>query len=136
MKRKFWIILTIMESIIYIATLVLHYFTYSTMGMARHMIEQNRVWEESYPLGTIENIATGVIVVMTAATIIGYIAKSQKEKLGEITLITASVVALLFVGITLFSSAEELRSYYILVIGLGVGIIIENLKILTQINFK
>lgn len=114
MKKKIGTLVCLfLEAALMIGGFALKYFTAKKMGMARHVVYTNQIWEKTYPLGLWKVLGIAVLAALMVLTLLLLIRRKQ-----DLTVPTAAegVLALGLGGyclyFTLFNSAATLRPYY------------------------
>ena len=102
-----------LELALVIGAFVIKYFTAKKMGMARHVIYTNQLWEKTYPLAQWKLISILVLAALLVLVLVLLVVKRQKLNPwlyadGVLTL-GLTLYSLCF---TLTNSAANLRSYY------------------------
>ena len=108
---------------------MVNYFTQKKMGMLRHVVHKNYVWEDKYPIQTIQYIAIISLVILMLLVLILYMKRKAKLKKIVTTMsITMVILVLFFTGFILIYSAEEIRAFYYMSFMLGLMTLIQIIK--------
>lgn len=122
MKTKiFYIVCMILEIALLVGAYMVNYFTQTRMGMLRHVVHKNYVWEETYPIASIKYISIVVFFILMLIVVVLYF--KRKNCFGKIVtamVITMVIVVFSFIGFVFVFSAEKLRAFYYISILLGV----------------
>ena len=128
-KKVFYIMTTIVEILLLIGAYMVNYFAHKKMGMARHVIHKNYVWENTYPITNIKYGAIIALIILMLLVLILYIKrKSMLKKIVTIMCITMVIFVLCFTGFVLVYSAEEIRAFYYISLMIGVMTLIQIFK--------
>ena len=128
-KKFFYILTTILEVLFLIGAYMVNYFTHKKMGMLRHVIHKNYVWEEKYPITNIQYASIIVLIILMLLVLILYMKKkSILKKIVAIMNITMVIFVLFFTGFVLAYSAEEIRAFYYISFMLFVVTLIQIIK--------
>ncbi|WP_373601070.1 hypothetical protein [Paraclostridium bifermentans] len=112
-KKIFYILITILQVCMLIGAYMVNYFTQNKMGMLRHVVHKNYIWENTYPIETIKyTVIISLIVLMIGVLILYLKRKSNLNKLVTVMTIVMVICVLSFTGFTLIYSAEEMRAFY------------------------
>lgn len=112
-KKILYILTTILEVLLLIGAYMFNYFTKKKMGMSRHVISKNYVWENTYPMTNIQYaIITALIILMILVLILYIKRKNNLKKIVTIMSITMVILVLLFTGFILIYSTEKIRAFY------------------------
>lgn len=112
-KKIFYILTTIVEVLLLIGAYMVNYFIKTRMGMMRHVVHKNYVWESTYPIETIKYVSITALVILMAIVLILYMKrKSNLKKIVNTMVITMVVVVLSFTVFLLIFSAEKIRAFY------------------------
>ena len=68
-KKICYVVTTILECLLLIGAYMVNYFTQSKMGMLRHVIHKNYVWEEKYPIANIINATIIAFIILISLDI-------------------------------------------------------------------
>lgn len=109
-KKIFYILATILEVLLLIGASMINYFTNSKMGMLRHVVYKNYIWEDAYPIVNIEYAAIISLIMLMILVLVIYM--KRKKKIVTIINISMLIVVLSFVGFVLIYSTEEIRAFY------------------------
>ena len=128
-KKIFYVLTTILEILLLIGAYMVNYFTQKKMGMLRHVVHKNYVWEDKYPIQTIQYIAIISLVILMLLVLILYMKRKAKLKKIVTTMsITMVILVLFFTGFILIYSAEEIRAFYYMSFMLGLMTLIQIIK--------
>ena len=128
-KKICYVVTTILECLLLIGAYMVNYFTQSKMGMLRHVIHKNYVWEEKYPIANIINTTTIAFIILMLIVLIIYMKRRIILKnIVTIMVITMIIFVLSFVGFMLMYSAEEIRAFYYMSFMLGLMTLIQIIK--------
>jgi hypothetical protein len=120
---------TILEVLMLIGAYMVNYFTRNKMGMLRHVIHKNYIWEEKYPITNIQYAAILALIMLMLLVLILYIKRKPKlKKIVTIMSITMVIFVFSFIGFTLIYSAEEIRAFYYISLILGLVTLIQIIK--------
>jgi len=121
------IITSILELLIIVGAYMINYYTRVRMGMARHVIYLNRIWEEDLPILTIKILSLLIIIGFGIFTYIHYSRKKNNDISKKIAIILNYVIIIWTVYFLLFYSTERNRGYYILSMCFVVITILQNI---------
>ncbi|GAA0706624.1 hypothetical protein GCM10008904_15400 [Paraclostridium ghonii] len=128
-KKIFYILTTILQLLMLVGAYMVNYFTHAKMGMLRHVVHKNYVWEQKYPIATIKYAAILSLVILMLIVLILYLKRKPRlEKIVTIMSITMIVFVLIFSTFTLIYSSEEVRAFYYISSILGVIALIQIIK--------
>lgn len=128
-KKILYIFTTVIEALILIGAYMVNYFTHKKMGMLRHVIHKNYVWENTYPIATIQYISVIIMIVLMLLVLTLYIKrKYMLKKIVTIMNVVMVILVLFFIGFTFVYSAEEVRAFYYISTMLGVVTLIQIIK--------
>lgn len=128
-KKILYIFTTVIEALILIGAYMVNYFTHKKMGMLRHVIHKNYVWENTYPIATIQHISVIIMIVLMLLVLDLYIKrKYMLKKIVTIMNVVMVIFVLFFIGFTFVYSAEEVRAFYYISAMLGVVTLIQIIK--------
>lgn len=128
-KKIFYIITTILEVSMLVVAYIVNYFTYSRMGMLRHVAHKNYVWEQQYPITTIKYAVILVLVVLMLIVLTLYFRRKPiLKKIVTAMSITMVIFVLAFFAFTLIYSAEEVRAFYYMSAIFGLVTLIQIIK--------
>nr|WP_312984572.1 hypothetical protein [Clostridioides sp.] len=128
-NKLFYLIATLIEVLLLIGVYVVNYFTITKMGMLRHVMHKNSVWEDKYPIVVLLYITVIVLVVLMISVLVLY--NKKKEKLKNTVLpmnIFMVVLGFFYIGFILLYSTEKLNAYYYMSFMLGVAALIQTIK--------
>ncbi len=129
LKKIFYILTTILEILLLIGAYMVNYFTHKKMGMLRHVVHKNYVWENKYPIETIQYISIIALIILMLLVLILYIKRKAKLKKIVTTMsITMVIFVLFFTGFILIYSAEEIRAFYYMSFMIGLMTLIQIIK--------
>lgn len=128
-KKILYILTTVVEVLLLIGAYMVNYFTHAKMGMARHVIHKNYVWENTYP---IENIQYAVIIAMIILMLLVLIVYMKRRAMLKKIVTTMSIIMVIsvisFTGFILIYSTEEMRAFYYMSFILGITVLIQIIK--------
>lgn len=128
-KKILYIFTTVIEALILIGAYMVNYFTHKKMGMLRHVIHKNYVWENTYPIATIQYISVIIMIVLMLLVLTLYIKRKYiLKKIVTIMNVVMVIFVLFFIGFTFVYSAEEVRAFYYISAMLGVVTLIQIIK--------
>ncbi|MBC6003052.1 hypothetical protein H8891_04495 [Paeniclostridium sp. NSJ-45] len=128
-KKICYALTTILECLLLIGAYMVNYFTQSKMGMLRHVIHKNYVWEEKYPIANIINTTIITFIILMLIVLILYMKRRLMLKnIVTIMVITMIIFVLSFVGFMLMYSAEEIRAFYYMSFIIGITVLIQIIK--------
>ena len=128
-KKICYVVTTILECLLLIGAYMVNYFTQSKMGMLRHVIHKNYVWEEKYPIENIINATIIAFIILMLIVLILYMKRRIILKnIVTIMVITMIIFVLSFVGFMLMYSAEEIRAFYYMSFIFGIAVLIQIIK--------
>ena len=128
-KKICYVVTTILECLLLIGAYMVNYFTQSKMGMLRHVIHKNYVWEEKYPIANIINTTIITFIILMLIVLILYMKRRIILKnIVTIMVITMIIFVLSFVGFMLMYSAEEIRAFYYMSFIFGIAVLIQIIK--------
>lgn len=121
------IFLYIMTVLSVIGAFELNSFTRRKLGVLRHIVYLNGVWEKAVPISSIRNIAI-ILLIASIIYVFRMITKSDKaNKIHNIIYLAVSVFTLSFI---FTQSKETLRAYYMIGTLLLIGCIFQFINIM------
>ena len=130
-KSIFYILTTILEILLLIGAYMVNSFTNKKMGMSRHVIHKNYVWENQYPITNIQYTYIVALILLAIFVLVLYIKrKNILRKIVTVMSITMVISVVLFTGFTLIYSTEEIRAFYYISFILGLATLIQIIKTL------
>lgn len=128
-KKIFYVLTTTIEILLLVGAYMVNYFTHKKMGMLRHVVHKNYVWEDKYPIQTIQYIAIIALITLMLLVLILYMKRKVRLKKIVTTMsITMVILVLFFIGFILIYSAEEIRAFYYISVMLGLMTLIQIIK--------
>ncbi|CEI73047.1 Hypothetical protein FRIFI_1513 [Romboutsia hominis] len=128
-KKIFYVLTTTLEILLLVGAYMVNYFTHKKMGMLRHVVHKNYVWEDKYPIQTIQYIAIIALITLMLLVLILYMKRKVRLKKIVTTMsITMVILVLFFIGFILIYSAEEIRAFYYISVMLGLMTLIQIIK--------
>lgn len=128
-KKIFYVLTTMLEILLLVGAYMVNYFTHKKMGMLRHVVHKNYVWEDKYPIQTIQYIAIIALITLMLLVLILYMKRKVRLKKIVTTMsITMVILVLFFIGFILIYSAEEIRAFYYISVMLGLMTLIQIIK--------
>jgi len=128
-KKIFYILTTILEVLMLVGAYIVNYFTHSRMGMLRHVVHKNYVWEQQYSIATIKYAAILALVILMLIVLTLYFKRKPiLKKIVTVMSITMVIFVLAFFAFTLIYSAEEVRAFYYISSIFGVVTLIQIIK--------
>lgn len=128
-NKIFYIVSTIIEIVLLIGAYMVNYFTTRRMGMLRHVIHKNYVWEEIYPITNIKYIVIILLfILMLLVLLIYYKRKDNLQKIVTTINITMVIVIFSFIGFLLIFSPEQIKAFYYISFILGVLTLVQVIK--------
>lgn len=128
-KKIFYILTTILQLLMLVGAYMVNYFTHAKMGMLRHVVHKNYVWEQEYPIETIKYTAILSLVILMLIVLILYLKrKPMLEKIVTVMSTTMIIFVLIFSVFTLIYSSEEVRAFYYISSIFGVVALIQIIK--------
>ncbi len=130
MKKILYISASVLEILLYIGAFVLHYYTSTKMGMARHMIYLNGKWEAAYPIELIQIITMILLVILVIVGTILVSKRENKSLLLKGMCIVNIMTTMCYIGMTYLQSTDAIKSYYSFCILFGIAALIQSLKVI------
>lgn len=128
-KKIFYTLITILQICMLIGAYMVNYFTHKKMGMLRHVVHKNYVFENTYPIETIKyTVIISLIVLMIGMLILYLKRKSNLNKIVNFMTVGMVICVLLFAGFTLIYSPEEMRAFYYVSAILGIMTLVQIIK--------
>lgn len=128
-KKIFYVLTTTLEILLLVGAYMVNYFTHKKMGMLRHVVHKNYVWEDKYPIQTMQYIAIIALITLMLLVLILYMKRKVRLKKIVTTMsITMVILVLFFIGFILIYSAEEIRAFYYISVMLGLMTLIQIIK--------
>jgi hypothetical protein len=128
-KKILYILTTILEISLLIVAYMFNYFTKKKMGMSRHVISKNYVWENTYPIINIQYATITALIILMILVLIVYMKRKKNfKKIVTIMSITMVIFVLLFTGFTLIYSTKEIRAFYYIDFIFGLITLIQIIK--------
>lgn len=128
-EKIFYTIITILQVCMLIGAYMVNYFTHKKMGMLRHIVHKNYVWENTYPIETIKyTVIISLIVLMIGVLILYLKRKTNLNKIVTVMAVVMIICVLSFTGFTLTYSAEEMRAFYYVSTILGIMTLVQIIK--------
>lgn len=131
-KKIFYILVTIIEIMLLAGMYIINYYTVKRMGMQRHVLHKNGVFEEQLNIVSLQYIAIAVFIVfMVLILAIYFKKKSSLKNIAKYMNIFMVILVLCFIVFELFCSTEVFRAYYYMSAMLGVATCIQIIKAFT-----
>lgn len=128
-KKVFYILVTIVEALMLVAAYLVNYFTHAKMGMLRHVVHKNYIWEQEYPIQTIKYVSILALAILMIIVLIIYLKrKHMLKKIVTIMNITMILFVIAFATFVLVCSSEEIRAFYYMSAIFGVVTLIQIIK--------
>ena len=128
-KKVFYILVTIVEALMLVAAYLVNYFTHAKMGMLRHVVHKNYIWEQEYPIQTIKYVSILALAILMLIVLIMYLKrKHMLKKIVTIMNITMILFVIAFATFVLVCSSEEIRAFYYMSTIFGVVTLIQIIK--------
>ena len=112
-KKIFYILTTLLQVLLLIGAYTVNYFTHKKMGMLRHVVHKNYVWENQYSIANIQYGAIISLFILMILVLIFYLKrKSTLKEIVTIMNITMIIAVLSFTAFVLIYSTVEIRAFY------------------------
>ena len=112
-----------------IGAVVLDFCVRRFMGMARFTVARNQQFEQNYPVDIIIWTAAGILILLTFIAIVLFLRQALGRSLRTwIMMILALAFTIVFVGFVFSFNSSTLRSYYYVVLLLGLTAYIQSVK--------
>ncbi|MCU9810110.1 hypothetical protein LEQ06_19395 [Paraclostridium sp. AKS46] len=79
-KKIFYVLVTILEALMLVGAYLVNYFTHAKMGMLRHVVHKNYIWEQEYPIQTIKYVAILALAVLMLIVLVMYLKRKYMLK--------------------------------------------------------
>lgn len=132
MKKILYISTSVLEILLYIAAFVLHYYTSTKMGMARHMIYLNGKWEAAYPIEIIQITTTALLIILVIVGTVLVFKQENKSLLLKGMCVVNVITTVCYIGMTYLQSTDAIKSYYSFCILFGITALIQSLKVMVS----
>lgn len=134
MKKKLYMIATVIEALLLAGVFAVNYFTRKKMGMARYVAYKNFQWEESYRIDLLVYIAAAVLLILTVLLLVMTIVRKRKHNKIVYLMVGVTAVLTLWYGwFVLTGSREQQRSYYFAGILYAAAALIQMIKAYTGV---
>lgn len=128
-KKIFYVLVTILEALMLVGAYLVNYFTHAKMGMLRHVVHKNYIWEQKYPIQTIKYVSILALVILMLIVLVMYFKK--KYMLKKIVTIMSTTMVLFVIAFAIFVlmySSEEIRAFYYMSAIFGTVTLIQIIK--------
>ncbi|MBS6507223.1 MAG: hypothetical protein KH369_03435 [Paraclostridium bifermentans] len=128
-KKIFYVLVTIVEALMLVGAYLVNYFTHAKMGMLRHVVHKNYIWEQKYPIQTIKYVSILALVILMLIVLVMYFKKKYMlKKIVTIMSITMVLFVIAFAIFVLMYSSEEIRAFYYMSAIFGAVTLIQIIK--------
>lgn len=128
-KKIFYVLVTIIEALMLVGAYLVNYFTHAKMGMLRHVVHKNYIWEQKYPIQTIKYVSILALVILMLIVLVMYFKKKYMlKKIVTIMSITMVLFVIAFAIFVLMYSSEEIRAFYYMSAIFGAVTLIQIIK--------
>lgn len=128
-KKIFYVLVTILEALMLVGAYLVNYFTHAKMGMLRHVVHKNYIWEQEYPIQTIKYVAILALAILMLIVLVMYLKrKYMLKKIVTIMSITMILFVIAFAIFLLMYSSEEIRAFYYMSAIFGAVTLIQIIK--------
>ncbi|MFR3498853.1 MAG: hypothetical protein ACLTT7_07490 [Paraclostridium bifermentans] len=128
-KKIFYVLVTIVETLMLVGAYLVNYFTHAKMGMLRHVVHKNYIWEQKYPIQTIKYVSILALVILMLIVLVMYFKKKYMlKKIVTIMSITMVLFVIAFAIFVLMYSSEEIRAFYYMSAIFGAVTLIQIIK--------
>lgn len=128
-KKIFYVLVTILEALMLVGAYLVNYFTHAKMGMLRHVVHKNYIWEQKYPIQTIKYVSILALVILMLIVLVMYFKKKYMlKKIVTIMSITMVLFVIAFAIFVLMYSSEEIRAFYYMSAIFGAVTLIQIIK--------
>ncbi|GAA0102671.1 hypothetical protein UT300012_33860 [Paraclostridium bifermentans] len=128
-KKIFYVLVTIVEALMLVGAYLVNYFTHAKMGMLRHVVHKNYIWDQKYPIQTIKYVSILVLVILMLIVLVMYFKKKYMlKKIVTIMSITMVLFVIAFAIFVLMYSSEEIRAFYYMSAIFGAVTLIQIIK--------
>lgn len=128
-KKIFYVLVTIVEALMLVGAYLVNYFTHAKMGMLRHVVHKNYIWDQKYPIQTIKYVSILVLVILMLIVLVMYLKrKYMLKKIVTIMSITMVLFVIAFAIFVLMYSSEEIRAFYYMSAIFGAVTLIQIIK--------
>lgn len=128
-KKIFYVLVTIVEALMLVGAYLVNYFTHAKMGMLRHVVHKNYIWEQKYPIQTIKYGSILALVILMLIVLVMYFKKKYMlKKIVTIMSITMVLFVIAFAIFVLMYSSEEIRAFYYMSAIFGAVTLIQIIK--------
>ncbi|UOW68260.1 hypothetical protein [Paraclostridium bifermentans] len=128
-KKIFYVLVTIVEALMLVGAYLVNYFTHAKMGMLRHVVHKNYIWEQKYPIQTIKYVSILALAILMLIVLVMYLKrKYMLKKIVTIMSITMVLFVIAFAIFVLMYSSEEIRAFYYMSAIFGAVTLIQIIK--------
>ncbi len=128
-KKIFYVLVTIVEALMLVGAYLVNYFTHAKMGMLRHVVHKNYIWEQEYPIQNIKYVSILALSILMLIVLIMYLKrKNMLKKIVTIMSITMVLFVIAFAIFVLMYSSEEIRAFYYMSAIFGAVTLIQIIK--------
>lgn len=128
-KKIFYVLVTIVEALMLVGAYLVNYVTHAKMGMLRHVVHKNYIWEQKYPIQTIKYVSILALVILMLIVLVMYFKKKYMlKKIVTIMSITMVLFVIAFAIFVLMYSSEEIRAFYYMSAIFGAVTLIQIIK--------
>ncbi len=135
MKRVFYILSDLLIIALLAGAYLVQYFTKKKLGMSRWVVYQVMKAEKSLPIGVLRFVAP--VVVLLLVVLLFWLYGKRKKELKKIVffmVLFSGVLAVFYLGFTVFLSRDTVQSYYLVLPLIGLANVVQILK--TAIAFR
>lgn len=125
MKKVLFGVLDLLAMAFLIGAYVIQYFTKRKLGMLRWVNYQQMKIQKTIPVELLKYAAVILVLMLAIVVVMGYMKK--RVKLGKSDAVMTAmmiIIAVVYLGFTLFVNIESIRSYYLVLPMIGVASLI------------
>ena len=131
LKKILYILTTVLEVCMLFGAYMVNHFTHTKMGMLRHVVHKNYIWEQLYPIQVIKNVCIlSLLILMIFVLILYFKRKHMLRKIVTVMSIVMVLCVVIFTIFTLVYSAKEIRAFYYISTIFGLVTLIQIIKTL------
>lgn len=120
MKKILFGLLDLLAAAFLIGAYVIQYFTKRKLGMLRWVNHQRMKIQKAVPVDLLKYVAVALVLILVILVIVGYVKKRDElSRLAAVMTAVMVIIAVVYLGFTLFVNVESIRSYYLVLPMIG-----------------
>jgi len=129
MKKVLYVLLDLLTIAFLVGGYVIQYFTKKKLGMLRWVNYKQSKIQESMPADVLKYAAVIVVLILTVMIVRSFMEK--RTRLGRMDAVMVAVLvvlAVVYLGFTLFVTSETVRSYYLVMPMIGAASLMQVIR--------